>query len=67
VILFSEFFVHFSFCHLFALDNAAVHQKEDIDALAQQFGIIVAFLPPYSPGEPSLIFFSFFFFCFIFK
>jgi hypothetical protein len=33
------------------LDNASVHNKENIRELADLYGIVVEFLPPYSPGK----------------
>ena len=40
------------------LDNARVHQKEEIRELAATFGILVEFLPPYSPGNPFFVAFQ---------
>ena len=36
-------------CSVLLLDNARIHQKIQIDALCAAHGVLVLYLPPYSP------------------
>ncbi len=53
----SELFEHwFEYCfcpeisgNIAVLDNASIHRKKDLTQIAQRFGIILLFQPPYSP------------------